>query len=190
MADASLERPPSPNPINDKFVGSVDHLATECTREIEERYGNDGYVVVRSLVPADSCDSVRSAFEAEVKSSTAYIYRASSAKPEKHVFSAAGFVMNPILNIQSVSPSHFPHFRRTGLALVIHNNLRGIIKALIREPCVLVQTMYFEGNPVTEPHQDAYYLDADDGRMVGVWIALEDIAPGAGRFFVCPGSHK
>src|SRR5262249_6961195 len=55
----------------------------------------------------------------------------------------------------------------------------------------VVQSMYFEGNPTTWAHQDTYYLDsADIGRMTAAWIAVEDIKPGAGRFFVYPGSHK
>ena len=50
--------------------------------------------------------------------------------------------------------------------------------------------MYFEGNSATWAHQDAYYLDsAEPGGMTGAWIALEDIAPGAGRFYVYPRSH-
>ena len=50
--------------------------------------------------------------------------------------------------------------------------------------------MYFDGNPVTWPHQDIYYLDAEEiGRMTSAWVAVEDIAPDAGRFFVYPKSH-
>jgi phytanoyl-CoA hydroxylase len=49
--------------------------------------------------------------------------------------------------------------------------------------------MFFEGNSETWAHQDTYYLDAEEiGDMVGAWFALEDIAPGAGRFFVYPKS--
>jgi phytanoyl-CoA hydroxylase len=51
--------------------------------------------------------------------------------------------------------------------------------------------MFFEGNPVTWPHQDKDYLDANKpGAMVAAWIAVEDIQPGAGRFYVYPTSHK
>lgn len=51
--------------------------------------------------------------------------------------------------------------------------------------------MYFEENKHTPAHQDTYYLDAERiGDLTACWFALEDIVPGAGRFFVCPGSHK
>jgi len=34
------------------------------------------------------------------------------------------------------------------------------------------------------------YLDAEEiGRMTAAWVAVEDIAPDAGRFFVYPKSH-
>ena len=51
--------------------------------------------------------------------------------------------------------------------------------------------MYFEGNSATWEHQDTYYLNSENvGSMAAVWIAIEDIDARAGRFFVCPGSHK
>ncbi len=51
--------------------------------------------------------------------------------------------------------------------------------------------MYFEGNSATWEHQDTYYLDSENmGTMVAAWVALENIEPEAGRFFVCPTSHK
>ena len=42
-----------------------------------------------------------------------------------------------------------------------------------------------QGNPVTWPRQDTYYL----ARKSAAWVATEDIASGAGRFFVYPKSH-
>ena len=51
--------------------------------------------------------------------------------------------------------------------------------------------MYFEGNSATWEHQDSYYLDSENiGSMAAAWIALEYITPYAGRFFVCPGTHR
>jgi hypothetical protein len=39
-------------------------------------------------------------------------------------------------------------------------------------------------------HQDTYYLDSEHlGAMTAAWIAVEDIKPGAGRFYVYPKSH-
>jgi phytanoyl-CoA hydroxylase len=65
------------------------------------------------------------------------------------------------------------------------------VSGLLGQPGKVVQSMYFHGNPASVPHQDSYYLDSEvEGAMVAAWIAAEDIEPGAGRFFVYPGSHR
>jgi phytanoyl-CoA hydroxylase len=100
-------------------------------------------------------------------------------------------MINPILNVQSLDIKLFPNFQKAGLAVLTHDNIRTVLGAIFGEEGKLVQSMYFEGNPATWAHQDTYYLDAEQiGRMVGIWFAMEDIAPGAGRFFVYPKSHQ
>ena len=99
-------------------------------------------------------------------------------------------MLNPILCVQSLDRRHFAGFRRAGLDLLTHANMQRAVTTILGEPGKLVQSMYFDGNPVTWPHQDTYYLDAEEiGRMTAAWVAAEDIAPGAGRFFVYPKSH-
>jgi len=99
-------------------------------------------------------------------------------------------MLNSILNVQSLDHRQFGGFRRTGLDLLTHADMQRAVSTILGEPGKLVQSMYFDGNPVTWPHQDTYYLDAEEiGRMTAAWIAAEDIAPGAGRFFVYPKSH-
>jgi phytanoyl-CoA hydroxylase len=100
-------------------------------------------------------------------------------------------MLNPILNVQSLDVRQFSNFRKSGLAIMTHANIQRMLRALFGEPGKLVQSMYFEGNSQTWAHQDTYYLDAEEiGGMVGAWFAVEDIAPGAGRFFVYPKSDS
>jgi phytanoyl-CoA hydroxylase len=160
------------------------------TEDIRSHYDSEGYVVVRGLVDPDACDRFHSAFESEVKSSNSFIYRQQSADPERHVFTEHGYMLNAILNVHSVDPKLFPKFRSQGLDIVTSQRLQDVVGALLDEPGKLVQTMYFEGNPATWPHQDTYYLDSEHiGGLVAAIIAVEDIKPGAGRFFVYPRSH-
>lgn len=51
---------------------------------------------------------------------------------------------------------------------------------------------HIEANPVTKPHCDAHFWtqDIEVGEVIGVWVALEDIRPGAGRLYVYPRSHE
>jgi phytanoyl-CoA hydroxylase len=157
---------------------------------IRRYYEENGYVVLRRLLPTQLCDAAVEAFTTHVKPFSGYIYRQASANPERHEFTSEGHMLNTILNIQSLDRRYFSAFRESGLALMTHENIKRAICGLIGAPGKLVQSMYFDGNPETWPHQDTYYLDAEEtGRMTAAWIALEDIAPGAGRFFIYPTSH-
>jgi phytanoyl-CoA hydroxylase len=154
-------------------------------------YDEHGYVVIRNCVEHATCDRARAAFESEVKPYDGFIYRQASANPERHVWTEHGYMLNSLLNVHATDPVAFPTFRRAGTALITSPGLHAASSALLRDSPTLVQSMYFEGNPATWAHQDTYYLDSEElGRMTAAWIALEDIAPGAGRFYVYPGSHK
>ena len=153
-------------------------------------YEREGYVVLRGLIDHPTCDQVRGIFEREVKPFDGYIYRQASANPERHVRTEFGYMLNSILNIHAVDPRFFPTFRSRGADLITSAPLQSAVRAILDEPGKIVQSMYFEGNPSTWAHQDTYYLDSEKlGMMVGAWVALEDIAPGAGRFFIYPRSH-
>jgi len=160
------------------------------TDEIRRHYEENGYVVVRGLIPRALCAEAMRRFQAEVKPYKSFIYRQTTGNPEKHVFTTHGFVLNPILNMQSLDRRKFPRFRETALEVITHPNAQAVAAAILGEPGKLVQSMYFEGNPSTWAHQDTYYLDAERiGGMTAAWFAVEDIAPGAGRFYVYPKSH-
>ncbi len=150
----------------------------------------EGYVVVRALVPGELCERARAAFTAEIKPHRGHLYRQTTSHAERHVFTDHGYLLNPILNIQSLRQSRFPRFRAAGLEILTEPGLQQAAAAILGEPGKVVQSMYFEGNSATWAHQDTYYLDAaGSGAMLGAWIALEDIAAGAGRFYVYPRSH-
>lgn len=167
-----------------------DAFAADATGAIRRHFDDQGYAVVRALLPDDPCARVRAAFAAEVKPYEGPLYRQTSAHPERHLLTEQGYVRNPLLNVQSLDQRRFPRFRAAGLEVLTHPRLHAVAAAIQGAPATVVQSMYFEGNSATWAHQDVYYLDAaPPGRMTGLWIALEDIAPGAGRFYVYPGSH-
>lgn len=165
-------------------------LVNETT--FREYYDREGYVIFRNLIPPDLCDRARLSFEAEVKPYQGYMYRqTSSGDPEKHRFNEHGYLLNSILNIQDLNIKLFPEFRQAGLAILTHHQMYDAVRTILGEPGKLAQSMYFEGNPSTWAHQDTYYLDSTEiGRMTAAWIAVEDIQPGAGRFYIYPGSQK
>jgi phytanoyl-CoA hydroxylase len=155
-------------------------------------YRENGYVIVHDVFSPATCNTVRSLWDSEVKPSRDFIYRQATAKAERHVLNDKGWVMNPILNLQSVDPLKYPKFRAFATEqLLTAPRLTEIFTALLGERPKIVQSMYFEGNSATWEHQDSYYLDSEHvGSMAGAWIAIEDIAATAGRFFICPRSHE
>lgn len=158
---------------------------------IHEYYHREGYVVRRNLIPPELCEQVKLAFEQEVKLYKNHIYRQASTNPERHAFTEYGYVLNSLLYVQDLNEKHFPQFKQLALSVLTHPNISDTVHVLLGEAGILVQSGYFEGNPVTSAHQDTYYLDSTElGRMTSAWVALEDIQPGAGRFYVYPGSQK
>ncbi|TDN67451.1 phytanoyl-CoA dioxygenase family protein [Paraburkholderia sp. BL10I2N1] len=154
-------------------------------------YEENGYVVVRGVVTTGMCDAIRHAFDQTVKRYPGYIYRQATANPEKNRMNEHGFVMNPLLNLQSLSDADFASLKGRAVKVFASEPIKAINRALFGEEGKLVQSMYFEGNSETWPHQDTYYLDSENiGTMSACWYALEDIDAGAGRFFVIPGSHR
>jgi phytanoyl-CoA hydroxylase len=161
------------------------------TFALQQYYDENGYVIVSGVVDRVACEQLRSLWASEVKPSDAFIYRQATAKAERHELNAQGWVMNPILNLQSVDPKRYPEFRSFATERILTApNLVRTFRALLGEQPKIVQSMYFEGNSATWEHQDSYYLDSEQvGSMAAAWIAMEDIAATAGRFFVCPKSH-
>jgi phytanoyl-CoA hydroxylase len=175
-------------------VGRADDFAYFQPSEmgaIKSYYLEYGYVVVRGLVSVQAIEKANALFDTEILPSKRFIYRQATANPERHVWTPNGFMLNSLLNLQSLDPRHFGGFRRAAQQVLADASIQAIVKGLFGEAGKLVQSMYFHGNPVTWPHQDTYYLDSEHlGAMSAGWIAAEEIAPGAGRFFIYPGSHK
>lgn len=186
----------APNGVDIHIPGEYDsatdvygHL--QSGEQILEYYQTNGYVVARSLIPEEVCDHALKAFTQEMKPYQGFVYRQATANPEKHVFTTHHHMLNAVMNLQDLNTNKFPNFRDASLQTLTHPKLRAFLKILMKQEAVLVQTMFFEGNPATWPHQDKDYLDSmQPGKMVAAWIALEDIKPGAGRFYIYPKSHK
>lgn len=167
------------------------HFAASDLAGISAYYEAHGYAVVDTVLEPAVCDMVREHWASEVKPSKRPIYRQASSQPELHSFNAQGWVMNPILNPQSVDPAQYPRFRHAVREGVLNSpKYSRALSHIFGERPKVVQAMYFEGNSETGEHQDSIYLDSEQlGTITAVWFALEDIEPEAGRFFIYPGSH-
>ena len=161
-------------------------------KKANDYYNDYGYVIFSSAVSVKSCEKLREYWNKEVKPHKGTIYRQATAKAEKNIFNEKKWIMNPILNLQSINPNLFKNLRNNVEKEVFSNfNICKVLKSILGDKPKIVQSMYFEGNSATWEHQDTYYLDSEKiGVMTAGWLALEEIKADAGRFFICPLSHK
>lgn len=191
----SERTPPSPRQLVLQHPRGTTNIepypAPEDAAAFRQWFEREGYVVVRNAVPAALCESGVNAFRREVlPDRLGFFERHASGRYERHVLTETGFMKYPIMNLQDLSEKKYPAFRRTGLDLLTQPRIQQAVEALCGEPGRLVHTMYFDGNQTTWAHRDGHYIDSGQaGKMIGVWVAAEDIHPEAGRFFVLPRSH-
>ncbi len=155
-------------------------------------YLESGYVIVKNVISDEQCDVIRNLWDKSVKKYKGQIYRQTTGKAEKNIFNKNNWIMNPILNLQSINPYKFKELRNY-IEKNIFNNFKlcSFLKMNFNMKPKIIQSMYFEGNSATHEHQDSYYLDSEKiGNLTAAWIALEEIKADAGRFFVCANSHK
>lgn len=83
-------------------------------------------------------------------------------------------------------------FAQGAMQVFCHNRMQECLRHITKfESHFLGQSMFFDQNTETAPHQDDYYLDSVPyGKMVASWFALEDIDPRAGQFYVLDGTNK
>lgn len=167
-------------------------FASGCLDEAQKFYAREGYVVLRGLVPQPACDRVRAEFE-RLRHTPVPILRQQTMCYELNLFTESGFLANPIFNVQDLETRRCGAFKHAVLDIL---TMPAVVQAASRllevERSKIVQSMFFEAPAGTWAHQDSYYQDSASalGRCVAGWFALEDIDATAGRFYVCPGSHR
>lgn len=153
-------------------------------------YDEHGYFVVRGLVPQAEIDAILSIYERDIKTSSAPFFRQSANRWEKNRFNEFGYSQSSFLDIHDYE--NFPEFTTAARRLYCSKKMRETLAAITGSPAHnLMQTMLFDQNTATPPHQDHYYLDSvPNGHLIAAWIAMEDIDERAGRFFVVAGTNN
>lgn len=155
-------------------------------------YYENGFVIFSKCISEQACEQIRHSWDNEIKPYKGKIYRQTIGVPQKNIFNKKNWVMNPIIGLQSLNPYLFNEFRNLiEIEIFSNENFCKAFKSILREKPRIIQSMYFEGNSATREHQDEYYLGSEkSGHMTAGWLALEEIKPDAGRFFILPKSHK
>ncbi|MGA2552189.1 MAG: phytanoyl-CoA dioxygenase family protein [Burkholderiaceae bacterium] len=176
----------------DSSYFSIEQLVAACAY-----YRDQGYVVIRGLVAPELCDRVMAAFDRQARNSKVPILRQKNMRYERNMFDSDGLLVNPIFNIQDLQSSHFGIFKQAVLDMYTDSGVTRVAASVLGcvgagERVRLIESMFFEAPAGTWPHQDSYYQDSADslGGATAAWFALEDIGARAGRFYVCPRSHR
>ncbi len=152
----------------------------------QEYYDLNGYYICRNLIPAEWIDGLLGHYQQDVLPSTTPFFRQNTSKYEVNRLTDQGYVTQSFLDIHEYR--QFPGFSRSAMEIYTSQSVRDALKAVTGfDTFNLMQTMLFDANTETWPHQDWWYLDSvPNGHLLAGWFALEDIDERAGRFYILP----
>lgn len=158
--------------------------------DIRDHYASAGWVHVPQAIDAATIDALATAYRCDLLSSRRKFYRQNTNRYERNRIDAHGHVLNSFLDPHDYRS--MPAVREAVLAVLFDTGLHRALQAAVGDgPLRLMQSMLFDKNAETVPHQDWWYLDSvPNGHLAGAWIAIEDIPEAAGRFFLVDGSHR
>ena len=151
-----------------------------------EHYQQDGYVIFKKLVPESLIQKVLACYQRDIVPSSRPFFRQSTYSYAKNELTDFGYVKESFLDIHDYQG--YPEFSQTVRDIICSSGMQSALKKLVDcESLNLVQSMLFDANTGTQPHQEWWYLDTiPNGHLIIAWIALEDIDERAGRFYVVP----
>lgn len=154
-------------------------------------FSDKGYQVFKNAVPSALIDECLF-YLSKIKKRKTYLYYSQSI--HRWIFpklTESGFLLDSILNpsLQAQAPRFAKSVKDILYSEGVYKALHAVSGDAIDFVCW--QDMAFDRSTGTIDHLDSWYLDTEQpGGVIGVWVALEDIFPESGPFFVCPGSHK
>jgi phytanoyl-CoA hydroxylase len=183
--------------LKDEFKGNnltslqtTENSVSNTQMHSKEYFETNGYIVFSQLVPAERIDTLLTLYQRDIVPSCHPFFRQNTNRYEPNQLNEFGFVKQAFLDIHDyqTTPEFSSCAKEIFCSTEIHQALREITGS---SACHLMQTMMFDANTETPPHQDWWYLDSvPNGHLLAAWIALEDIDERAGRFYVLPKTTK
>src|SRR5689334_1015197 len=125
---------------------------------LADYYNEHGYVVVRQLISSAAIDNLLDCYQSDIVPSKTRFYRQNTDRYERNRLSGSGFVEQSFLDIHAYKSR--PRFRSAALDIffcgALQKTLSGITGSSAHN---LMQSMLFDANTATPPHQDWWYLD-------------------------------
>ncbi len=138
---------------------------TEQQRMVATELHNDGFSLLRGIVPGELCDRVR----AEVEP----LFEEEYALRERRVPDAWRGDATSVLEVATLP------------------DIQACLRSLYGRRPIPFQTLNFKWGSQQGYHSDAiHFTSAPDRYMCGVWVALEDVHSENGPLTYYPGSHR
>ena len=155
-------------------------------------FKKNGYVIIKDFLDKRDIDLARLFYKKLIiNNNNVAVFRQNTGLVEKNYLTNKNYLLNPIQNIQDLEEKKFKPYIDQVKKITMSSRVKKVISFFLKSEPILIQTMQFEIDPCTPPHQDAYYMNSKSNNgMIGVWFALEDIKKEAGRFFLIKESHK
>lgn len=155
-----------------------------------QSYETHGFCVYPGLISSHLIDRVLDDLESVKTSSRRYFTQSTHTWVRLNNLSKQGF-LNESIQTPTKQPSLGP-LRGSVRQLIISSSITDALADLSDfKYFINWQNMLFDKSVGTVDHADTWYLDTSPkGLMIAAWIALEDIHPDSGSFFVVPGSHR
>ncbi len=151
-----------------------------------EQVERDGYFVARGLFSPEEISTIRETFMRQNENGP--IPGMSEIKTEYTKADPLSFYP------RMMHPHEHQEYEVGPLALryMLDARLYGILKTLMRDEPVAVQSMFYfkpAGARGQAMHQDNYYLRVSPGTCMAAWIAVDDADFDNGGMMVVPGTH-
>lgn len=161
---------------------------TDMTVDKRKQYQQYGYTILPNLVPEPLIQNVLTCYARDIVPSQHPFFRQSTYSYAKNELNEFEYVKESFLDIHDYH--NYPEFSRCVREILCGSEILDTLKQLLSSSAInLVQSMLFDANTGTFPHQEWWYLDTvPNGHLAIAWIALEDIDERAGRFYVLPKS--
>lgn len=164
----------------------IDEEPAPAKTAAQAYYEENGYYICRGLIPSEMIDRLLQRYQEEIVPSAYPFFRQTTSRYESNELTGHGYVKQSFLDIHDYKK--YPEFSRITRDIFTSEPVRQALREVTGfKEFNLMQTMLFDANAETVPHQDWWYLDTvPNGHLLAGWFALEDIDERAGRFFVMP----